>query len=92
MNILDTIVEQKRLEVAELPERIIAAGDIRDAMLEHDERRDFLAALRRPRRGNIALIAEVKKASPSAGIICKDFDPVRIAIEYEQAGDRKSVV
>ena len=86
MNILDTIVEQKRLEVAELPERIIAAGDIRDAMLEHDERRDFLAALRRPRRGNIALIAEVKKASPSAGIICKDFDPVRIAIEYEQAG------
>ena len=86
MNILDTIVEQKRLEVAELPERIIAAGDIRDAMLEHDERRDFLAALRKPRRGGIALIAEVKKASPSAGVICKDFDPVRIAIEYEQAG------
>jgi len=85
-NILDTIVEQKRREVAELPQRIIAAGDIRDAMLEHAERRDFLAALRNPRRGKIALIAEVKKASPSAGIICKDFDPVRIAIEYEQAG------
>ena len=86
MNILDTIVEQKQREVAELPARLIAAGDIRDAMLEHDERRDFLAALRKPRRGNVALIAEVKKASPSAGIICKDFDPVRIAIEYEQAG------
>jgi indole-3-glycerol phosphate synthase len=86
MNILDTIVEQKQREVAELPPRIIAAGDIRDAMLEHSERRDFLAALRQPRRGKVALIAEVKKASPSAGVICKDFDPVRIAIEYEQAG------
>jgi indole-3-glycerol phosphate synthase len=86
MNILDTIVEHKRLEVAELPARVIAAGDIRDAMLEHDERRDFLGALRQPRRGKVALIAEVKKASPSAGVICKDFDPVRIAIEYEQTG------
>ena len=32
------------------------------------------------------MIAEVKKASPSAGVICKDFDPVRIAREYEAAG------
>lgn len=85
-NILDTIVEQKRREVAQLPERALAAGDLRDAMLEHGERRDFIAALRKPRRGTIGLIAEVKKASPSAGVICKDFDPVRIAREYEAAG------
>jgi len=103
-NILDTIVEQKKLEVAKLPARILAAGDLRDAMLEHGERRDFMAALKSgSSRGNeaqnnqsepphvgcyhsIALIAEVKKASPSAGIICKDFDPVRIAKEYEAAG------
>ena len=86
MNILDTIVEQKKLEVARLPERVLAAGDLRDALLEHGERRDFLAALRQPRHGEIALIAEVKKASPSAGVICQDFDPVRIAREYEAAG------
>ena len=86
MNILDTIVEEKKREVAMLPSRLIAAGDLRDALLERDEQRDFLAALRQPRHGDIALIAEVKKASPSAGVICQDFDPVRIAKEYEAAG------
>jgi indole-3-glycerol phosphate synthase len=86
MNILKIIVEEKKREVARLPARLIAAGDLRDALLERDERRDFLAALRQPRRGDIALIAEVKKASPSAGVICMDFDPVRIAREYEMAG------
>jgi indole-3-glycerol phosphate synthase len=86
MNILDTIVEQKKREVALLPARLIAAGDLRDAMLEHGERRDFIAALKTPRVGDIGLIAEVKKASPSMGVICKDFDPIRIAKEYEAAG------
>ena len=86
MNILDKIVEEKKREVAKLPARIIAAGDLRDAMLEHGERRDFISALKNPKRDDIALIAEVKKASPSAGIICQDFDPVKIAKEYEAAG------
>ena len=86
MNILDKIVEEKIREIAKLPARIIAAGDLCDAMLEHGERRDFLGALKKPRHGGIGLIAEVKKASPSAGVICQDFDPVRIAKEYEAAG------
>jgi indole-3-glycerol phosphate synthase len=86
MNILDKIVEQKKIEVAKLPARIIAAGDLRDAMLEHGERRDFAAALKHPRSGSIGLIAEVKKASPSARVICQDFDPVHIAKAYEAAG------
>ena len=72
MNILDKIVEQKKLEVARLPARVIAAGDLRDAMLEHGERRDFISALKNPRIGNIGLIAEVKKASPSRGQRGKD--------------------
>jgi len=91
MSILDNIVEQKKLEVARLPERVFAAGDLRDALLERGERRDFLSALRHGSRitdhaPRIALIAEVKKASPSAAVICQDFDPVRIAREYEAAG------
>ena len=85
-NILDKIVEVKKREVAKLPARLIASGDLRDALLEHGERRDFIGALKKPRHGHIALIAEVKKASPSAGLICKDFDPVHIAKEYEAAG------
>lgn len=47
--------------------------------------RAFEASLRRS-DGRIGLIAEVKKASPSAGVICPDFDPVRIAKRYEAAG------
>ena len=86
MNILDTIVAQKRIEVARLPERRVAPELLKDTVVRCGPRRDFLAALRKPRRGATALIAEVKKASPSAGVICADFDPVRIAREYEAAG------
>ena len=82
MSILDKIVAQKEREVAPLA----PVGDLRAAMQTRGERRDFLAALRQPRRGRVALIAEVKKASPSAGVIRADFDAVRIAREYEAAG------
>src|SRR6201992_234856 len=55
-------------------------------MLEHGERRDFLGELRKASKKGVGLIAEVKKAPPSAGVICHNFDPVRIAKEYEAAG------
>jgi indole-3-glycerol phosphate synthase len=83
MNILDTIVAQKRLEVARLPARLITPAAIRAA---RPEPRDFIGALQRGKRGPPALIAEVKKASPSAGIIRPNFDPVRVAREDEAAG------
>ncbi len=86
MNILDTIVAQKRLEVARLPARPVTASSLQAAMTQRGGRRDFLGALQSPRRGGVALIAEVKKASPSAGLICADFDAVRLARQYEAAG------
>jgi indole-3-glycerol phosphate synthase len=86
MNILDTIVAQKRVEVARLPARPITSDVLREAVARHGPRRDFIGALRHPQHGDMALIAEVKKASPSAGVICESFDPVRVAGEYETAG------
>jgi indole-3-glycerol phosphate synthase len=86
VTILDTIVEEKKREVARLPQRSLSAADLRTALEARGERRDFTGPLRKPRSGPVALIAEVKKASPSAGVIRPDFDPVRIAREYEAAG------
>jgi indole-3-glycerol phosphate synthase len=86
VTILETIVEQKKREVARLPDRIVSREHLNSAMQAQDVRRNFIAALRHPRIGSMALIAEVKKASPSAGLICADFDPVRIAKQFELAG------
>ena len=86
MNILETIVEQKKVEIAALPKRPAHAENLRWAVKTYGERRDFATQLRYPRHGQLSLIAEVKKASPSAGVIRPDFDPVRIAQEYENAG------
>ena len=85
MSILDTIVAQKRLEIAKLPAEPVTAAELRAALRQRGLR-DFLGALRHPRSGNVALIAEVKKASPSKGVIRADFDPVKIALEYQAAG------
>lgn len=77
--ILDTIVARKREEVAELKRRGIKApaGAV-------DPPRGFIRAL--TGFAGVAVIAEVKKASPSRGIIQPDFDPVRIAMNYEAGG------
>jgi indole-3-glycerol phosphate synthase len=80
--ILDEIVRFRRDDVARA---------IRDTPLKELEqsptyatpRRGFAQALR---RGGVAIIAEVKKASPSRGVIRPEFDPVAIARAYEHAG------
>lgn len=58
--------------------------DVKAAVADSRPVRDFLAALQTP--GEISLIAEVKKASPSKGIIREDFNPVEIAKAYQSAG------
>lgn len=85
MSILNTIVEAKRSEVEGLPHEPVTAPKLQAALRKRGGARDFLAALR-AHPGSVALIAEVKKASPSAGVICPDFDPVKIARRYEAAG------
>ena len=82
MNILDTIIAQKRIEIAALRPR---EAELKALAAARTERRDFSGALRRA-DGCVALIAEVKKASPSKGIIRPDFDPVSIARDYELGG------
>ncbi len=86
MDILSTIVEQKKIEVAQLPERAITSDLLQNAMQQRGGARDFEGALRRIPTASVGLIAEVKKASPSKGVIRPDFDPVAIAREYESAG------
>ncbi len=86
MNILETIVAQKRVELECLPRQEVTTDLLREAIRKRGGVRDFFAALERPQRGGMGLIAEVKKASPSAGVICPDFDAVRIARAYEAAG------
>jgi indole-3-glycerol phosphate synthase len=85
VTILDEIVARKRIEIARLPQRPIAGRELALALGSRGKR-DFLGALLRPKVASVALIAEVKKASPSAGVIRPDFDPVKIAREYEAAG------
>lgn len=82
MNRLQKILDVKHTEVARLLPR---AGELREAALQREDFRPFAAALQRGPAA-LALIAEVKKASPSAGVIAADFDPVAIAQQYEAAG------
>jgi indole-3-glycerol phosphate synthase len=85
MSILDKIVQTKQEEVSRLQTNSPTVERLK-SKLEHRGVRAFLDALRSPRRGNVALIAEIKKASPSKGIICPDFDPIKIAQSYHKAG------
>ncbi|MCD8535661.1 MAG: indole-3-glycerol phosphate synthase TrpC [Verrucomicrobia bacterium] len=84
--ILETIVAAKRLEVEELPNEDVTTEFMADLAMRLGPRRDFLAALKNPRVGDVGLIAEIKKASPSAGVIQKDFNLIEIAQAYADGG------
>ncbi len=86
MSILDTIVAEKEREIASLPAIPDPLAALQAAVQRLGPRRDFFGALRHPHRPPTALIAEIKKASPSKGIIRPDFDPVQIAQDYQTAG------
>ena len=86
MNILDKIVAHKRTELGHLSDAPVSVESLCAVVEQHGPRRDFIGSLLQPRKGNVGLIAEVKKASPSEGVIREDFDPVAIAKIYEAAG------
>lgn len=77
--ILDKICEQKLLEIAELKKQSL---DVIENKL-HKIATPFLDAISKQ---GVNIIAEVKKASPSAGVLREDFDPKEIASIYEQNG------
>ena len=81
--ILDDIVATKRREIA-ARRAVCTERSLREQAEAAPPPRDFLAALRGP--GPIRLIAEVKRASPSAGVIRPDFDAPAIAQAYQRHG------
>ncbi len=84
--ILEEIIAQKQREIEQAGEQVSLAELERRAALVTDKR-EFIGALRqRMQAEQTAVIAEIKKASPSKGLIRKDFDPALIAAQYEAAG------
>jgi len=82
VNRLQEILRAKRDEIERLRPR---RDELHRAALLRNDIRGFASALDRG-EGKLALIAEVKKASPSAGVIVESFDPVAIAKNYARAG------
>ncbi|MBW4634512.1 MAG: indole-3-glycerol phosphate synthase TrpC [Iphinoe sp. HA4291-MV1] len=83
-NILEEIVWHKEEEVDQMREKL-SLQELQRQVLEVPLPRDFVEALRQGKT-KPALIAEVKKASPSKGILREDFHPVEIALKYQKSG------
>jgi indole-3-glycerol phosphate synthase len=81
--ILDDIVARKKERLAELKKRSVQK-ELEQAVVSAPEPRDFFAALKYGEKP--AVIAEIKKASPSAGQIRSDLEVSKIATSYERAG------
>ncbi len=82
MTVLDDIIFDKRQEVTALKARFNLAS-VKRLVKQLPPTRDFLKALP---RGALSLIAEIKKASPSAGVLTQHFEPASLAKTYEESG------
>jgi len=84
-DILSKIVEHKKQDVAKSQKRL-PESQIREQALMPRTRRSFLKRLEHPGATGVNVIAEIKRASPSKGVICQNLDPVAYASEYEKGG------
>jgi len=85
-DILNRILARKAEEIAERSARLPLA-ELRARVADQPDTRGFAAALEScVEAGRAAVIAEIKKASPSKGVIRADFDPVAIAQSYQRGG------
>ncbi|UCC21685.1 MAG: indole-3-glycerol phosphate synthase TrpC [Planctomycetota bacterium] len=84
-NILEKIIADKRAEVDER-RKARSLEELRDEVASMGKCRNFYKAVTKRNKRGLNVIAEVKKASPSAGVIREDFDAVAIARTYEECG------
>jgi indole-3-glycerol phosphate synthase len=84
-NILDKIITDKRAEV-ELRRSRMSLEELKSQVGSMPKCRNFYKAVTKHNSRGLNVIAEVKKASPSAGVIREDFDPVVIARAYQKCG------
>jgi indole-3-glycerol phosphate synthase len=85
MSVLHEIFAHKRQADLDGQRRALPLAQVRREAEAAPAALDFAAALQRPAR-KPALIAEVKRASPSRGLLARDFDPLRLAETYQQNG------
>ena len=84
-DILKKIVAVKKQEVA-MSKNTVPEDELRQAIGQRSDRRPFLKILSQPGPAGVNIIAEVKKASPSKGLIRADLDPALYASAYENGG------
>lgn len=85
MTILDQIIADKRVEV-ERRRKERPLDELKEQVTLLGKCRNFYKEVTKTSERGLNVIAEIKKASPSAGVICRDFAPVTIAKTYEKCG------
>ena len=86
-NFLHRILESKRREVA-ASKAVVPLPTLRERALRPRNKRLFFQAMKTPAHGGVNIIAEIKRASPSAGPILPNLDPASRAADYEAGGAR----
>ena len=85
-NVLNKILETKKIEIS-ASKVTLSKSALDDQIAQISDERDFVKAIQIKQEVNLpSVIAEIKKASPSKGIIRADFDPKEIAKSYEEGG------